>query len=124
MERYDDSDRNVLPWWDDWHLYELLSGEPPLAPQHGFYDSKAPGHRCWDMRATKVIEWAWREHGDALVKLWISGWRGGKWCELEEAGKPRTRPPGWWIHCAPEELADGESQEEYLRRHGLLLPEE
>jgi hypothetical protein len=37
---------------------------------------------------------------------------------------PGTRPFAWWRDEAPEPRREGESEVEYLRRHGLLTPAE
>ena len=49
----------------------------------------------------------------------------GKSIVAEWAGNaPGTRPRCWWKFDAPEPRGAGETQAEYLRRHGLLLPGE
>jgi hypothetical protein len=38
--------------------------------------------------------------------------------------KPGTRPSTWWRLDAPEPRPEGESEAEYLERHGLLTEDE
>jgi hypothetical protein len=37
---------------------------------------------------------------------------------------PGCRPWAWWQWDAPEPIGDGETEYDYLKRHGLLTPEE
>lgn len=42
--------------------------------------------------------------------------------ELFVDNNPGRRPAGWWLYDAPEPRPAGESETDYLRRHGLLTP--
>lgn len=54
---------------------------------------------------------AWAEVRDELLPQWIRE-------------KPGTRPFGWWRDEAPELRGEGETELDYLRRHGLLTSAE
>lgn len=57
------------------------------------------------------VEALWRELGDTIVARHIARY-------------PRTRPVNWWRFDAPEPRRSGETQYQYLARHGLLAPSE
>ena len=49
----------------------------------------------------------WTEHGAEAFAIFIEA-------------NPGKRPVGWWLYEAPEPRDSGESEPDYLRRHGLL----
>jgi hypothetical protein len=114
--------RHVL---DDYRLAELFTLDPPLLVAEGFYNPALPGRRCADQRDTAAMEALWREREGELVALWVHGWQPrSKFVAPFAPGKPRTRPIGWWRHCAPERRRRGESEPDYLDRLNLWLPGE
>src|SRR4051794_25740319 len=89
--------------FDDYHAAEALTLRAALIPDLGFYDPLAPGVSCSQKRDIAAIAQAWATRERELLALWISGWvRHEKWVSAFTPGKPGTRPPGWWKHCAPE----------------------
>jgi hypothetical protein len=58
-----------------------------------------------------AVERLWREYSDVIISRHIARF-------------PCSRPVNWWRYNAPELRRPGESQYEFLKRHGLLLPEE
>lgn len=57
----------------------------------------------------------WEQNRDWLITRCVAG---GEFTDRE----PGTRPTAWWDYEAPEPLRAGESEYEYLKRLGLLLP--
>lgn len=104
-------------------LLSLLAGK-------GFFGSESDE----DVRA------AWEEHGEWILEAWIENYPGTRpfaWWMCEAKGE-RLTTPHFDQHCEPHRanwLVRGvlhthtlpplqESEEEYLRREGLLTPEE
>ncbi len=50
----------------------------------------------------------WANCREEVIKAWI-------------AKAPGTRPPYWWQHDAPGKRRKGETEREFLQRHGLLI---
>src|SRR5215208_405215 len=104
---------------DDFAICELFTLQGPLiAGGVGWHAWPTQGSRDYHPphdRDVEAIADAWATREVELVTLWISGWQPeSKWCGDFASGKPRTRPPGWWKHCAPERRRRGESQARYL----------
>jgi hypothetical protein len=57
------------------------------------------------------VEKLWHKYADAIMARHIARY-------------PGTRPANWWRFNAREPRRIGESQYEYLKRHGLLQPGE
>jgi hypothetical protein len=79
--------------WDDWHI---LTGKPIAAGDGPHLDHNPD---LWES--------LWRKHGHRLLAAWIMD-------------HPGERPAAWWAFDAPGELAEGESQLDYLDRHRLI----
>src|SRR5690242_15024366 len=59
-----------------------------------------------------TLRQAWEEHREDVLAEWTKK-------------HPGTRPSAWWQWDAPEDApSNRETQAAYLRRHGLLLPNE
>ena len=94
---------------DEFEYSELLTLREPLLGGYGFNGQ------------VDQMEKLWREREAELINLWTSGWRP----ETEfagfpdKAGRPGTRPPAWWLFCAPHKRKRGEHEWMYLDRYGL-----
>ena len=86
------------PHFNDYQISELLTGEPPLLPDEGFYDDNAPGERCAEKRDTAAMPLAWEQNEAALLEMWRSGWRPeSKFAGWKEPrGARPALPPGWF----------------------------
>jgi hypothetical protein len=92
--------------WTDYQVCELLGGRALLGGEGV---------------SEEAFEDAWKRYSDHLVNLWVSGWTPGVKFVRFVAGRPLTRPEGWWRYCAPRPRRPGESQWAYLKAEGLLL---
>jgi hypothetical protein len=85
----------------------------------GHWPRVGPG---WFRGEVDVAE-LWETHRDQVLRDWVFGYEDDPshgW----QAGRPGTRPGAWWVFDVVEPRREGESQLDYLARHGLLLPGE
>jgi hypothetical protein len=66
----------------------------------------------------------WAAEGAELTALYVRGGWKAPGCANQEPPRPGERPPGFWRFGAPEPRRPDETEADYLRRLGLLLPGE
>jgi hypothetical protein len=82
---------------------------PPSFQERRWLLSGKPGALLFLER--RRVEMLWAQYGDVIVARHI-------------ANCPGTRPVNWWRFSATAPRRPGETQRQYLERHGLLLPSE